>query len=203
VTSVAEYSDSLARNGRSPAYMRKQMHACPQADVVDRVEFIVKRCIGKRVLDIGASGHLHEAIALVAKEHWGVDHPSNNDGRSRPGVFYIDLDQRPEVPNRNIDIIVCGEVIEHLSNPGRLLAAIHAEYPGVPLIVTVPNAFSEIARSHMKHGTINVHFDHVAWYCPQTLKTLLGRAGYRIAEMHWYNGQPRFAEGIIAVAETE
>jgi hypothetical protein len=47
----------------------------------------------------------------------------------------------------------------------------------------------------------NVNIDHVAWYSPRTLRTLLERARWNITEFAWYGGDPGVAEGLIAVAE--
>lgn len=189
----------------TPEYRDKQMHALPPLVEVERVPFIRALCRGKGVLDIGASGQLHLEIKEVAREYWGVDHPANDDGSPRPGVFYIDLDHEhssiPSQVGRKIDLIVCGEVIEHLSNPGRFLGRLRAEYPTQRLVVSVPNAFSAILQHNLRHGYENVHFDHVAWYSPHTLQTLLSRAKYRIRDLFWYNGKPPTSEGVIAVAE--
>lgn len=187
--------------GMTAEYRAKQMHAVPDFPVVDRLQFIVERCASKRVLDIGASGRLHEALKQVAQAYWGVDHPENNKGQVRPGVFYTDLDEYPGgIPNRDIDVIVCGEVIEHLCSPGAFLKALRAMYV-CPLVVSVPNALSEVARLHMRNGYENVHFDHKAWFSYSTLGKLLRTCGWEPKEWRWYNGKPRFAEGIICIAE--
>lgn len=182
-------------------YERKQIHKIPDAPVVDRVAFILERCKGKRVLDVGASGPLHEAIKKVAQWCVGIDHPRNDKGESRPGAFYVDLDSRPILPNRPVDLVVCGEVVEHLSNPGRFLDALIAMYPKTPVIITVPNAFSDAGRKWVEGGSENCNHDHTAWFSHRTLKTLVERAGYAVKEMAWYNGRPRFSEGLIFVVE--
>jgi 2-polyprenyl-3-methyl-5-hydroxy-6-metoxy-1,4-benzoquinol methylase len=182
-------------------YRAKQMHAVPDFPVVDRLAFIVGRCAGKRVLDIGASGLLHKAIVEVAAEYWGIDHPSNDKGEARRNVFYADLDEKPGcIPNRAIDVIVCGEVLEHLASPGAFLKSLRAMY-ACPLIVSVPNAMSEVARMHMLAGWENVNFDHTCWFSWKTLSGLLGKCGWKPVEWAWYNGKPRLAEGLIVIAE--
>lgn len=181
----------------SPAYKAKQLHSVPNAPVVNRREFIVGRCKNKIVLDIGASGSLHDALVAAAKTCYGI---SLEGG---PDVLKFDLDDMlgalpvwREMP----EIVVCGEVIEHLSNPGHFLKRLRRAYP-VPVIVTVPNAFNEINQQSLREGVENCNRDHVAWYSPRTIKTLLERAGYAIMEFAWYKGKPKFAEGMIVVAE--
>ena len=99
------------------------------------------------------------------------------------------------------DIIVCGEVLEHLSNPGWFLTRLRRQYPGVPVLVTVPNAFSEAAIKWLAKGKENVNIDHVAWYSPHTLRVLLQRAGYTTGDLYYYGGTDPLAEGLIVVAE--
>lgn len=204
-----------ARRERSPEYVARMLHEVPDAEVVDRAKFIVGRATGKVVLDIGASGPMHEAIVAVARRTFGIDRPAANqvssaapcDQELESGTdvkFGIDLDWRdshlPRLPD--IELVVCGEVLEHLSNPGWLLDRIRLVYPKAPVIVTAPNAFAEIGRRHLERDeTENVNIDHVAYYSWRTLKTLVERAGYKVAEHYWYNGRPLFAEGLVFVLE--
>lgn len=187
-----------ARKPRSPEYVAKMIHGVPAASVVDRIAFVVERVRGKRVLDLGASGHLHEAIVSAADSVIGLDRVS------AAGVIACDLDDVTmatlPVPTDFVpQIVVLGEVLEHLSNPGHLLDRLRRRYPNVLLIVSVPNAFSSIAATHMEDGIENVNRDHVCWFSYRTLLTLLERHGYEMAECFWYNGLPLTAEGIVMV----
>ena len=201
MSTIADVRNNLS--GPSKEYRDKQLHPVPRCKVVERVKFIVERCRNQRVLDIGGSGHLYDRIHAVATEHWAVDHPSMAGKLDRYGVFYLDLDAtHAMLPNRQVDVVVCGEVVEHLTKPGHLLDLIRAEYT-CPVIITVPNAFSDIGRSHLERGIENVHYDHKAWYSYHTLKALLERHKFTIDEFYWYNGRPLFAEGMIAVASAK
>lgn len=183
-----------------PAYAAKQLHAIPDASVVDRAAFVLERVTGKRVLEFGASGPLHDAIVTAALSCLGVD---REDGQ---GVVGVDLDnvslERLPVPDWPPDLIVCGEVFEHLANPGWFLTRLSAQYPAVPVLITVPNAFAEGGRKFVAKGTENVNRDHVAWYSWKTLTVLLARYGYGVAEMAWYGKAPvpQLGEGLIIVA---
>lgn len=188
--------------GPDPAYAQKMMHPLPTVGEVKRERFILDRCVGKIVLDIGASGELHKGIVEVSSAWYGIDHPSNQPGKWPTNMQYTDLDVHPEsVPNKKIDVIVCGEVIEHLSNPGRLLHFMRHYYVGATLLVSVPNAFSAIAQKWLRKGIENVNSDHVAWYSPKTLANLLSRAGWKIEELHCYNGASPYAEGWVALCK--
>lgn len=179
-----------------PAYAEKQIHALPEAPVVDRGQFIRGRCRGQTVLDVGASGPLHAAIVNASAKCYGLDK------HGADGVEAVDLDDVtatfPVYPD--VTLVVCGEVLEHLANPGWFLRRLKAGYR-CPLLVTVPNAFNAINQRAIRQGHENVNREHVAWHSPRTIRTLLERYGYQIAEFAWYKGQPGTAEGLIVVTE--
>lgn len=195
--------DLRSHLGKAPAstltaeYRAKMLHPLPKFQAVDREAFILKHCTGKRVLEFGASGPLHEKIVTVAAKSWGVD---REDG---PGVMGFDLDDvsRDGVPNWDAEIIICGEVLEHLSNPGWFLTRLHRRHTGTPVIVTVPNAFAMAGMRWIQRGIENVNADHVAWYSPKTLSVLLERSGYTVGELFWYGGTDATAEGLLVVTE--
>jgi hypothetical protein len=200
IDALRESLGAPAKKARDPAYVKKMIHPVPQAATVDRAQFVLARATGKAVLHVGASGELHAAMLRVAARVHGLD--LNGNGAEIVGV---DLDNVHGSPPKfdGIDLVVCGEVLEHLGNPLNLLRHLRADYPGVPVIVTVPNAFSDIARKHMERDDVeNVNVDHVAWYSWRTLKTLVERAGYAVAEHHWYgHGKPGLTEGLVFVLE--
>jgi 2-polyprenyl-3-methyl-5-hydroxy-6-metoxy-1,4-benzoquinol methylase len=193
----------------SAAYAEKMMHPIPPATSVDRSAFILTHVTGKNVMEFGASGPMHDAIAKAAGAVLGIDRESGAN------IVGFDLDDvtQPELPKwdagdydgtpmyRIPDIIVCGEVLEHLGNPLWFLTRMKRQYPGVPVIITVPNAFMDVGRSYLKRGIECVNADHVAWYSPKTLSVLLQRAGYAVGGLFWYGGQGPTAEGLIVVTE--
>ncbi len=170
------------------AYDAKMMHPFPPAPTVDRVVFILQHVAGKRVLEFGASGPMHDGIVKAAKSVLGVDLDDVGLG-NLPGI------------GEPVDVIVCGEILEHLSNPGHFLARVRHHFPGIPVIITVPNAFAAAARAWALKGIENVNGDHVAWYTPKTLSVLLQRAGYQVGGLFRYGGEGPTAEGLIVVTE--
>ena len=196
--SFASLSDLRSQLGASPiaeAYREKMLHPVPPAEVVDREAFIRDVCIGKRVLEFGASGSLSRLIRGVASLYLGVDRQDDGDR-----VVGFDLDDvcADLVPSIVApEIIICGEILEHLTNPGWFLTRLRRQFPGIPTVITVPNAFSESGRRHILTGVENVNLDHCCWYSFRTLKTLLGKVGYRDFEFAWYRGAPLVAEGLL------
>lgn len=187
------------RPAQSPEYAAKMLHPLPKAETVDREAFILKHCQGKRVLEFGASGPLHQQIQDVCRSYLGVD---REDAQYVIGwdLDDVSLQELPGVPNAT-DIIICGEVLEHLSNPGWFLTRLHRQFAGVPVILTVPNAFSAAAAKWIAKGVENVNRDHCAWYSPKTISVLLERAGYTVGALFYYHGDGPTAEGLIVATE--
>jgi len=183
----------------TPEYRERMIHEIPEASIVDRETFIVDSCKGEGVLNLGSNGtdgesQLHQQIKAVAESIYGVD-KSKSD-------FDCDLDENPESMLMSFmapTLIVAGEILEHLGNPGNLLKTLRRF--NCPVIITVPNAFSSSSMKLMHEGIENVNIDHVAWYSWRTLKTLVERYGFSVKRFHWYKGRARIAEGLIMVVE--
>jgi hypothetical protein len=178
--------------GQNTEYWEKQIHDVPLSKEVNRESFIIDRCKDKRVLNLGsASGLLHTKIKEVAKQAIGVD-------KIEPADFIVDLDYNPHMcPTMGFDLIIAGEIIEHLTNPGYLLRKLK-DYI-VPMIVTLPNCVNMVMDYWNNEGKENVNRDHVAWYSYTTAKCLFEKCGWTVSEFYWYGGKSRIREGIIFV----
>jgi 2-polyprenyl-3-methyl-5-hydroxy-6-metoxy-1,4-benzoquinol methylase len=173
------------------------MHNIPPAEVVNRESFIMERVKGKKVLDIGCNGPLGAAIESAAVAYLGIDKDVENSANK----IGIDIDRAKYLPKYEPDLIIAGEVIEHLSNPGHFLDMLHAYR--APIILTTPNAFCSVGHYWAGRGVENVNAEHVAYYSWHTLKTLVSRHNYAIMEWYWYKGKPNTAEGLIFCLEGE
>jgi hypothetical protein len=187
--------------GYSSEYWDKQVHKVPKSITVDRTAYLAEKCKEKTVLHIGCTGSLDIALRKVAKKCYGID----RDPMTREDYKPCNLDQLVEtgLPQFDgVELVVCGEVLEHLSNPGYFLKALAFQYR-VPVIFTVPNAFTVSGQEWLvRRGRENVNKDHVCYYSYTTIKELLRRAGYGIASFCWYNGKPYLAEGLIVEVNT-
>ena len=175
-------------SGPSPEYAAKMLHPVPETASVNRTNWLLMTLTGKRVLHFGSAGPLHGILKQVATMY-GVDRGGDCD-------FALDVETDP-LPDGEYDYILCGEILEHLSNPGVFLEKLR-KYNCL-IIITVPNAFSVIGFAWLKKKTENVNKEHVAYYSYTTLKVLIERHGYREIGFYWYNGEPLFAEGLIFV----
>lgn len=199
--SLDELMDDLSGVSAKTARDHKMNHILPNWPVVDRETWILKHCKDKNVLDLGgASGALHDKIKAIAKSAVVID----KDVKTAEDYIYFDLDtcgkrQMPSVDG--IDLIVAGEILEHLANPGYFLDQLTFLYLKSRLLVTVPNAFSAVGFASLAKGYEQVNRDHVAYYSYWTLTRLMERYGYRVVEAGWYNGKPATAEGIVMLVE--
>lgn len=183
-------------------------HRLPEAPILaGRQGFLLAACAGKTVLHVGcvdsglsqerfAQGELlHQRLAVVAQALWGTDVDAEGvrflqkQGMDR--VFRIDLSSEapgPELADVAFDVIVLGEVLEHLPNPGKMLLGLRELMrPGkTQLIISVPNAFSLTALFSFARGIEVVHPDHNYYFSRTTLRTLLAKSGLSPREEYVY-----------------
>ena len=185
--------DLMTQQHHTAAYKAKMLHAVPDAPVMDRAEYVLQLCADKIVMDIGCTGELHHGIVQVAKKCYGIDIVECD----AENFYRVDVDHAKSLPTpEDVQLVIAGEVIEHLSNPGHFLDLLHAY--DCDVVITTPNAFSDVGRYLLLKDRIeNVNVEHVAWYSWHTLKVLVERHGFSIVEWRWYNGKPLTAEGLI------
>lgn len=187
------YQEVAGYGNLSADYVDKMIHKIPRAPVFDRAEYLLKVSQGKVIFDIGASGPMSEALQKEAKEYHGADIIQD---RKMANFYVINLDRVNKLPDiPGLELIIAGEVIEHLSNAGHFLDLLYDV--GVQVILTTPNARSAAGLQHNSQGIENVNKEHVAWYSYHTLKVLTERHGFKTLLWGWYNGKPYTAEGLI------
>jgi hypothetical protein len=182
-------------------------------DLVQRVDFIKQVCVGKKILHLGCTDHpytsqaiennmlLHFELEKTAKELYGFDYDQEGiDVLSKAGgknLFRADLEKLDEVElDETFDVIIAGEMIEHLSNPGLFLRGIkrfmHSE---TSLIITTINAYGAlrffIYGLRGKGGENEpVHLDHVAYYSYRTLNLVIQRETLKVNKFYFYDVGP-------------
>jgi len=92
--------------------------------------------------------------------------------------------------DQDFDVIVAGEIIEHLPNPGGLFesAKSHLRSTG-RLVITTPNPFALI-RFMLYYSPLHefsVFEEHVSWFDRVTLRQLASRFGF--SEVDYYYPQ--------------
>lgn len=173
-----------------------------------RIGEIKKHCEGKEVLHLGYVQHsqlwrkkveegtwLHGHIAQVADSLVGLDILKEEVSEIRELLGYAgiygDVTQLHKIEHDNLyDVIVCGELIEHVSNPGYMLDGIKRflKKNGI-LIITTPNPWRTLWVQKIRNNVCEdqwLNAEHVAWYSFQTLKQLLDRHGYVEVDYGYY-----------------
>ena len=192
-------------SGMAPTRGDDMVHRIPRSRVVDRVPYLIALCRDRRVLHLGfvdtglaagkRAGHtwLHEALAASARELVGIDVDAAGiaDAQARGYEAYEADCQRVEsmraVPTPPGEVVLAGELLEHLERPGDFLDAAHAVIaPGGNLVLTTPNAFSVMNFASALSRRELVNPDHVSWYSATTAGTLLGRHGWRVDRLSYY-----------------
>lgn len=168
---------------------------------------------GKNVLHLGAVGEtvsdlnrqvaaapnsVHAHLTEISARCIGIDtNRAAVEALTDRGIFdnllYADAVSlsRADVALPSIDVIVAGDLLEHLSCPGAMLDAIHAlSDPSTVLLITSPNAFSLLNFLRNSSGKTLEGPDHVGSYNVFTLSNLLIRHSWHVKEV-WTCHQDR------------
>jgi SAM-dependent methyltransferase len=218
------------------------MTANNQIPLVQRVDYLKEMCRGKKVLHLGCTNWpytqavlddeslLHLKLQDIASELWGFD--ADEEGlrllreRGLKNLYRADLERLEALElDQQFDVILAGEMIEHLSNPGLFLRGIKRFMRSdSTLVITTINAYCGFRI--LMYGLRGrggraepVHPDHVAYYSYATIHHMLSRENlvarrflfYDIGNEHrphnrfWINlvndlcvrFAPQLADGII------
>ena len=147
---------------------------------------------GMRVLDLGCrDGALTEAYA-AGNDVVGVD--ADKDAlaeAARRGIetYWADLDQPLEFENESFDVIVAGELLEHLRDPRRLVAEVRRVLrPGGTFVASVPNAYRLKGRLRFLAGRApETDPTHLQMFSPSDVQRLLD--GFDDRHVHYIAGR--------------
>jgi hypothetical protein len=216
--------------------------------LVQRLEAIREICRGRNVLHLGCTNYpytedaieknmlLHFDLEKIAERLTGFDYDQAGldilAAHGSTNLYRADLERLDQVECSEIfDVIIAGEMIEHLNNPGLFLDGIKRFMSSkTVLMITTINAYCALRIVQYalrgKGGTNEpVHPDHVAYYSHNTLRLLLERHGLAVEEFMFYDlgdehrphnrrahnfindvavkFSPQLADGIIAVCRLQ
>ena len=152
---------------------------------------------------LGKGTWLHARLAEAASSlvgldveeegvRWATEHGFEAhavDGQSPEAVAALGLEPA--------DVVIAGEVVEHLDAPGPFLRAMRELVgPNGLLVVTTPNAYRLLNFLAPFGGFELVHPDHTAWHSPHTLATLLARNDWELEGAAYYQNQAPAVEGV-------
>jgi 2-polyprenyl-3-methyl-5-hydroxy-6-metoxy-1,4-benzoquinol methylase len=165
-----------------------------------RDDYIVNTCKGKNILHIGAADWpytqekldggnlLYALLDNVVKSQVGIDLDKeaasllNNKEFKNSRIEIFDMNKLNDFDVK-VDVIIFGETIEHVVNPGTALENLK-QVMGVntELIITTPNAFALRNFINAIKGKEHQHFDHSVMFSYKTLVQLLGKCGLEVSD---------------------
>ncbi len=145
-----------------------------------------------RILDLGcAGGLLAEQIRALGHFVVGVDYKETPGVRQRTDAFFVgDLEHGiPDEVGSDYDIVVAGDVVEHLSRPLDLLRQVtRLLRPGGQLFLSVPNFSHWYPRGRVALGAFGydrrgiLDATHLRFFTRSSLRRLVRDAGFDILE---------------------
>jgi hypothetical protein len=177
---------------------------------VDRLDFISSKVKGKRVFDLGAldetaldakfdsDSWLHARLCANALNVVGIDSslrlpPEGMDTPNGGRIIHADIFDLGPVIDRygRPDIIVAGEIIEHLADTSAFLRRLKSNpaLRGVDFVFSTPNACCWHNAIVGLANRESMHEDHLHVYSYKSLRTLLARADIELRELVPYHVQ--------------
>lgn len=188
------------------AVRAEQLRLAWRPPIEDRIGFLVSRCEGRSVIDVGCVAHdaarmgheswLHARLAQVADSCVGIDVLESGVIEMRERGFRAEVHDMAqgasgldvELP---VDRVIAGELIEHLNSP-EILFRFAADVLGDDgeLIITTPNPYSPERVWAGQHGCVWENVDHVLYAFPSGIAELAYRTGLKLTEAFTVN-QPQ------------
>lgn len=169
--------------------------------ISDRWEILAALVQGKGVLDIGCVNHeadsssdaewLHGKMCATAAKILGLDYAREEVDKLRAKGFNVRVGNAESFSmEERFDVVVAGNLIEHLSNPGNFLEACRKHInPGGCLALTTDNCYGlRSLKAIFLHDKILPNKEHVLAFEEAVLRQLLVRHGFRVREFYYYNG---------------
>jgi 2-polyprenyl-3-methyl-5-hydroxy-6-metoxy-1,4-benzoquinol methylase len=177
----------------------------PRARVVDRIQFLAELAAGCRVihigfadarcrdLQLGAGTWLHAHLERTATSLVGLDVDEAGVRAAREAGYVahrVDCREPAQVTALGLEpaeLVIAGEVIEHLDAPGPFLDAVRPlVHPEGLLVLTTPNASGLGNALGALAGYEVNHPDHVALFSCHTLTALVERHDWFVVEIRTY-----------------
>jgi len=175
-----------------------------------RIEGILNRVEGPTVLDLGCVQHdaekadnpdwLHKHLARRYDDVVGVDILDADVQALQDRGYNVRVGDAETLDLPGVfDTVVAGELIEHLSNPGKMLdtANDHLD-PGGRLVLSTPNPWAFVHVRRAAVGRLRINDEHTGWFGPTTLRQVLDRHGFDVLSI---DGTAQRHRGVMGLAQ--
>ncbi len=179
------------------AHRARTLEAAWMPTIEDRIAFLTDRCRGKHVLDVGCVAHdstrfddpgwLHRHVVDAAETCVGVDILEAGVAAMREAGFDavahdLSTGLGPLTERAPFDVIVAGELIEHLTDLDMLFqVARDALADDGELVLTTPNPYAPARVRAGQRGIVWENADHVSYLFPSGVAELADRNGLVLA----------------------
>lgn len=184
-----------------------------KAGTCDKFDEIVNQSVDKDVLDVGCVGQdksyeselwLHARIKQKAKYILGVDIDIDSiEQLNSKGFEICSPDNLTDISQgKKFDLIVMGDVIEHVDNPV-LFLQFYAQYlkDDGRMIICTPNVFGmRYSLQVLFFGRSGTNPEHTFGFEPYTMLELFQRSGLEPTEFSWlkeYSPATNYKQRII------
>lgn len=150
-----------------------------------------------RILDIGCVQHtaenasnedwVHRELYDIGDEVVGLDYEATEVRKLQErGYNIIHGDAESFDLEETFDVVVAGELIEHLSNVGNFLDCVHdhLEEDG-EFILTTPNPWAFHRFKQAGFGEIFANEEHTCWFDERTLRQVLTRHQFDVDSIEY------------------
>lgn len=185
----------LSRDPNAAAVLRwrqQRLDATRRPPIHSRLEHLRSLAAGRTVLDVGVVEHfasneqrsrwLHRHLAEVARRCRGVDILADDVAELRAQGYDVVVHDLTTAPmDERFELVVMGEVIEHLGAPQPFLDHVRASLAdGGRVVLTTPNPYMLNRVWHSLRGRFPDSVDHAVLLGPGNVAELAARAGLRI-----------------------
>lgn len=179
--------------------------------IYNRLDLLTELSLNKRVVHLGFADHidlietklarnewLHKRLMDVADQCIGLD--LNEEAvtfvKEKMGinkVYTYNLIESPpfsEITDHVWDLMILGEIIEHIDNPVHFLQILKEKYGSYvrSLVITAPNAFRYKNSKAFLTREEYINSDHRYWFTPYTLAKIGIRAGWTPLRFEYADG---------------
>lgn len=169
--------------------------------ISDRWDVIKELVAGKTALDLGCVDHeaskeegkhwLHRKIREASAKTVGVDYvPEEVNRLKQSGYDVVQGNVENLDLGKKFEVVVAGNLIEHLSNPGRFLETVkrHLKDDGI-FILTTDNCYGlRSLKAITFFDGVRPNQEHALAFEEEVLRQLLKRHSFRVLDFYYYNG---------------
>jgi SAM-dependent methyltransferase len=165
-----------------------------------RLDKILDICRNKKVIHIGCADHLPLIQKKIASNKWlhklltenttnciGIDINSEAISYIKDKLFIdnvycadVEHDNMDFILREDWDILILGEIIEHVDNPVQFLINIRNVFKDrvKEIVITAPNVLNILTIKDIKNNIENINTNHNYWFSPYTLSRVVYKSGF-------------------------